>query len=126
LDIEFGDAEGISIQPVRRHRLASKNRLFIDIVNSDPWLLLRVPQEPFEFAATGLPNFASRRENLAALAAALPSRASGAPLGPGMKWIESNAPPSEQRVASQAVYNGFLRWQLTQLFLQCDIQGDQA
>jgi hypothetical protein len=93
-------------------------QLFIDVVSRDSWLLLRIPQKPFDFAATGLPTFSSRRENLIALAAEIASRAIRARLGPGLKWIESNTPPREQRVASQAVYAGFLRWQLARLFLQ--------
>jgi hypothetical protein len=112
-----GAGEEVTIRRFKNRRLVTKYRLFIDVVSHEPWLLLRIPQEPFEFAATGLPNFPSRRENLISLAAAIAARASRARFGPGLKWMESDAPPRERRVASQAIYDGCLRWQLTRLFI---------
>jgi hypothetical protein len=118
-DVEIGaGGEGTTIERFKNHRLVTKYRMFIDMVSQEPWFLLRIPQEPFEFAATGLPNFSSRRENLIALAAVIASRASRACLGTGLKWIDSDAPRREHRVASQAKYDGCLRWELTRLFLQ--------
>jgi hypothetical protein len=64
-----------------------------------------------------LPAFSGRRDNLIALAAEIALRSTKAHLGPGLKWIESNTAPREHRVPSQSIYHGFLRWQLTRLFL---------
>jgi hypothetical protein len=108
----YGDPEA---GEVRRTQLVSKYPLFVDLVLSEPWRLLRIPQDRFEFTATGLPMFTTRRENLIALAAVIASRAVTAHLGPGMKWVESNGRPRQHRLQSQASYNGFLRWQLTRL-----------
>jgi hypothetical protein len=98
-------------------KLVTKYPLFVDVVSSEPWLLLRVPQEHFDFAATGLPTFGGRRDSLIALSAAIAERATKAHVGPGMKWLGSEGPRHPHRVASHAVYSGFLRWQLTRLFL---------
>jgi hypothetical protein len=120
-DLEFdgggGDLDAGGVRRVKSSRLVTKYPLFVDLVTSEPWLLLRIPQERFEFAATGLPTFTTRRENLIALAAVIASRAVTAHLGPGMKWVESNSPPREHRLQSQVIYKGFLRWQLTRLVL---------
>jgi hypothetical protein len=118
-DLDFtagGGSGGVDSPRVRRvksTRLVTKYPLFVDLVISEPWLLLRIPQDRFDFAATGLPTFATRRENMIALAAVIASRALKAHLGPGMKWVESNSPPREHRLQSQAIYAGFLRWRLT-------------
>jgi len=100
------------------HRFVWKRPLFVDLVTHEPWLLLRIPQEHFEYAATGLPVFPDRRENVIAFAATIASRASAARLGVGMQWLGSQSPPRENRMLSQAIYDGYLRWQLTRLFLK--------
>jgi hypothetical protein len=92
--------------------------LFVDLVTYEPWLLMRIPSEKFDFTATGLPILPARRPNLIALAVELASRANEARLGPGLQWMESESPPREHRVPSQAIYRGMLRWQLTRLFLE--------
>jgi hypothetical protein len=97
--------------------LVAKYPLFFDLVSYKPWLLLRIPQEQFDFAATGLPTFEGSRDRLIALSAAIAERAAKAHLGPGMKWLDSGGPRHPHRVASHAIYSGFLRWQLTRLFL---------
>jgi hypothetical protein len=109
--------EGEPVPLVSKHPLATKFPLFLDLVTYEPWLLLRISDERFEFTATGLPTFASRRDNLIALSAAIAERATKAQLGPGLKWLDSGSPRQPQRVASPAIYSGFLRWQLTRLFL---------
>jgi hypothetical protein len=109
---------GAEIDRVKKRRSVTKIPLFIDVVSHEPWLLLRIPQDDFEFATTGLPVFPSRRENLIALAASIASRANEARLGPGLKWMDSGAPPREHRLARRARYDGFLRWELTRLFLE--------
>jgi hypothetical protein len=96
----------------------TKRTLFADLVTHEPWLLLRIPLERFSYAATGLPVFPIRRQNLIAFAATIASRASGARLGVGMQWLGSQSPPRENRMPSQAIYRGYLRWQLTRLFLK--------
>jgi hypothetical protein len=121
-DLEFtaagaGQLDAPRVRRVKSSRLVTKYPLFVDLVTSDPWLLLRIPQDRFDFAATGLPTFATRRENLIALAAVIASRALKAHLGPGMKWVESNTPPREHRLQSKPIYAGFLRWRLTCLTL---------
>lgn len=90
---------------------------FLDVVSREPWLLLRILPERFEFAGTGLPLFAAGRENLLALAATIASRATAAHLGPGLSWLESHSPPREHRAQTAATYRGFLRWQLTRFAL---------
>jgi hypothetical protein len=35
-----------------------------------------------------------------------------------MQWLGSQSPPRENRMPSQAIYHGYLRWQLTRLFLK--------
>jgi hypothetical protein len=121
-DLDFvgggGDLDAPRVRRVKSSRLVTKYPLFVDLVISEPWLLLRIPQEGFEFAATGLPTFKTRRENLIALAATIASRAITANLGPGMKWVESDGPRREHRLQSRAIYEGFLRWQLTCLKLR--------
>jgi hypothetical protein len=112
-DVEVDEGEQLE----SKHPLRTKFPLFVDLISYKPWLLLRIPQEPFEFTATGLPTFAARRDNLIALSAAIAERATKAHLGPGLKWLDSGSPPREHRMASQSVYDGFLRWQLTKLFL---------
>ena len=116
--VETGGAENDAVVEVRNPRWKPKQPIFVDLVCREPWLLLRIPQEPFDFAATGLTSFSSRRENIISLAAAIAAKASRARFGPGLKWMQSNAAPREHRVQSQALYDGFLRWQLTRLFLE--------
>jgi hypothetical protein len=105
---------------VNSQRLVTKTPWFVDIVIYEPWLLLRIPQEGFEFTATGLPVFPTRRDNLTALSATIATKAKEASLGPGLSWIETRSTPREHRASSQAVYRGFLRWQLTRAFLDED------
>jgi hypothetical protein len=62
--------------------------------------------------------FPDRRENLIAFAATIASLASAARLGIGLQWLGSQSPPRENRMPSQAIYHGNLRWQLTRLFLK--------
>jgi hypothetical protein len=120
-ELEFtpggGELDSGRVRRVKSTRLVTKYPLFVDLVISEPWMLLRLPQDRFEFAATGVPTFPTRRENLIALAAVIASRALKAHLGPGMKWVESNSPPREHRLQSQAIYAGLLRWRLTCLAL---------
>ena len=114
-----GTGEGFHpIHLIRDHVFVTKRPLFVDLVTHEPWLLLRIPQEHFEYAATGLPVFPDRRENVIAFAATIASRASAARLGIGMQWFGSQSPPRENRMPSQAIYHGYLRWQLTRLFLK--------
>ena len=114
-----GSGEGFHpIHLNRDHVFVTKRPLFVDLVTHEPWLLLRIPQEHFEYAATGLPVFPDRRENVIAFAATIASRASAARLGVGMQWLGSQSPPRENRMPSQAIYHGYLRWQLTRLFLK--------
>ncbi len=108
---------GPKIQHFKTQRLVTKTPWFIDLVIYEPWLMLRIPQDGFEFTATGLPVFPTRRDNLTALSAAIATKADDATLGPGLAWIESRSTPRENRIPSQAVYRGFLRWQLTRAFL---------
>jgi hypothetical protein len=115
-DVEV-DPDGGGAPLVSKHPLATKFPLFLDLVTCEPWLLLRISDERFEFTTTGLPTFAARRDNLIALSAAIAERAIKAHLGPGMKWLDSGGPRQPHRVASHAIYSGFLRWQLTRLFL---------
>ncbi|HEV8002631.1 MAG TPA: hypothetical protein VGP63_22280 [Planctomycetaceae bacterium] len=100
-----------------RRRFVTKRTLFADLATREPWLLLRIPLERFAYAATGLPVFPDRRENLIAFAATIASHASAARLGVGMQWLGSQSPPRENRMPSQTIYHGYLRWQLTRLFL---------
>jgi hypothetical protein len=114
-----GSGEGFHpIHLTRDHVFVTKRPLFVDLVTHEPWLLLRIPQEHFEYAATGLPVFPDRRENVIAFAATIASRASAARLGVGMRWLGTQSPPRENRMPSQAIYHGYLRWQLTRLFLK--------
>ena len=115
-DVEV-DPDGGGEPLVSKHPLATKFPLFLDLVTCEPWLLLRIADERFEFTTTGLPTFAARRDNLIALSAAIAERAIKAHLGPGMKWLDSGGPRQPHRVASHAIYSGSLRWQLTRLFL---------
>jgi hypothetical protein len=112
-DVEVDEGEPLE----SKHPLATKFPLFLDLVTHEPWLLLRISDERFEFTTTGLPTFAARRDNLIALSAAIAERATKAHLGPGLKWLDSGSPRQPQRVASTVIYSGFLRWQLTRLFL---------
>jgi hypothetical protein len=112
-----GELGGGGIRRFKNRRLVSKHPVHVDLVAYEPWLLLRIPTENFDFSATGLPTFSARRDNLIALAAEIALRSTKAHLGPGLKWTESNTAPREHRVASEAGYHGFLRWQLTRLFL---------
>jgi hypothetical protein len=116
LDVS-GAGDGPSVRRFKNRRLVSKHPLSVDLVTYEPWLLLRIPNKHFDFSATGLPTFSAGRQNLIALAAEIALRSTKAHLGPGLKWIESNTAPHEHRVSSQSVYHGFLRWQLTRLFL---------
>src|SRR5580704_8293877 len=113
-DVEVDEGEPLE----SKHPLATKFPLFLDLVTHEPWLLLRISDERFEFTTTGLPAFAARRDNLIALSAAIAERATKTHLGPGLKWLDSGSPRQPQRVASPAIYSGFLRWQLTRLFLE--------
>jgi hypothetical protein len=115
-DVEV-DPDGGGEPLVSKHPLATKFPLFLDLVTCEPWLLLRISDERFEFTTTGLPTFAARRDNLIALSATIAERAIKAHLGPGMKWLDSGGPRQPHRIASHAIYSGFLRWQLTRLFL---------
>lgn len=108
---------GPTIERFKDRRFATKTSLFVDVVIYEPWLWLRIPQNGFEFTATGLPVFPTRRDNLIALAATIAARANEARFGPGLAWIESRSTPREHRASSSAVYRGFLRWQLTRAFL---------
>lgn len=108
---------GPKIQHFKSQRVVTKTPWFIDVVIYEPWLMLRIPQEGFEFTATGLPVFPTRRDNLTALTATIATKADEATLGPGLAWIENRSTPRENRLPSQAVYRGFLRWQLTRAFL---------
>jgi hypothetical protein len=96
--------------------LATKPTMFVDVVTYQPWLLLRIPMDRFEFAATGLPMFPVRRQNLIVIASAIAGHALDARVGPGLQALLSRTGP-EVRPASQAVYRGVLRWQLTLSFL---------
>jgi hypothetical protein len=113
-DVEVDEGEPLE----SKHPLATKFPQFLDLVTYEPWLLLRISDERFEFTTTGLPTFAARRDNLIALSAAIAERATKAHLGAGLKWLDSGSPRQPQRVASSAIYSGFLRWQLTRLFLE--------
>jgi len=52
-----------------------------------------------------------------AIASAIAARALDARIGPGLQALLSRTAAPDLRPASQAVYQGFLRWQLTLLFL---------
>ena len=108
---------GPTVQHFKSQRVVTKTPWFIDVVIYEPWLTLRIPQDGFEFTATGLPVFPTRKDNLTALAATIATKATDASRGPGLAWIERRSTPREHRVASQAVYRGDLRWQLTRAFL---------
>ena len=86
-------------------------------MTQEPWQLLRIGSEGFEFAATGLPTFPARRQNLIALAATIGSRVDAARCGPGLQWIGTDSAPREHRLPNQSVYQGYLRWQLTRMQL---------
>jgi hypothetical protein len=110
--------EAMAARRVRTHRtVITRQPPFLDVVTREPWLLLRISPERFEFATTGLPLFTTARENLLALAGTIASRATAAHLGPGLSWLGTDAPPREHRAQSQATYRGFLRWQLTRCAL---------
>jgi hypothetical protein len=109
--------EGTRVRRFKNRRFVTKRSTFLDLVSREPWLLLRIPENGFQFAAAALPNFPTRRENLIALAAVMAAHATDARLGPGLEWVDSHTKPSAHRVASAAIYDGFLRWQLTRLFL---------
>lgn len=112
-----GNDQGATVRRVQSQRLVMKRPIFVDVVSYDPWRRLRIPQERFDFAATGLPIFPTRRENLIALAATIGTKATSASLGPGLDWLETRTPPQEHRLQSHAIYEGYLRWQLTREFL---------
>jgi hypothetical protein len=115
-DWELTGGDGRATRRVRNHRImVTRQPLFLDVVTRE--LLLRISQERFEFAATGLPLFPTARENLLALAATIASRATEAHLGPGLSWLGSDSPPREHRAQTEATYRGFLRWQLTRFAL---------
>jgi hypothetical protein len=106
--------------PLRRfknRRLVTKPTMFVDLVTYKPWLLMRIPSERFDFAATGLPMFPVARQNLTVIASEIASRAVDARIGPGLQALISRTKSPSVRPPSQAVYRGFLRWQLTLLFL---------
>ena len=109
--------EGTRLRRFKNRRFVTKRSTFLDLVSREPWLLLRIPENGFQFAATALPSFPTRRENLIALAAVIASHATDAGLGPGLEWVDSQTQPRAHRVSSQAIYDCFLRWQLTRLFL---------
>jgi hypothetical protein len=90
----------------------------MDLITYDPWLLLKIPMENFEFAASGLPILPARRQNLVALATELAARSTAARLGPGMEFLESGGPPREHRLPSEICHRGYMRWRLTRMFLE--------
>ena len=47
-----GDSEGAAVRRTKNHRLVTKRPLFVDLVISQPWLLLRIPQDRFARACT--------------------------------------------------------------------------
>jgi hypothetical protein len=112
-----GDERGPHVRRFKNRRLATKPTVFVDLVTYKPWLRMRIPSERFDFAATGLPIFPVRRQNLMAVASAIAARSLDARIGPGLQAVLSRTVAQDPRPASQAVYNGFLRWQLTLLFL---------
>jgi len=107
---------GARVRRFKNQRLATKTTIFVDLVTYQPWLLMRIPSQPFDFAGTGLPLLPVRRQNLIAIASAIGARAVDARIGPGLQALASRTTP-DLRHPSEAVYLGFLRWQLTLIFL---------
>jgi hypothetical protein len=113
-----GRSDGTATRRVRTHRtVVTRQPPFLELVWREPWLVLRISPERFEFTTTGLPLFATARENLLALAGTIASRATAAHLGPGLSWLGTDSPPREHRAQTEATYLGFLRWQLTRYAL---------
>jgi hypothetical protein len=112
------DDEGSTPRLYQSPRTITRTSTYVDLVVYEPWMVLRIPQVTFDFTRSSLPILPARRQNLIELASTIASRATTARLGPGMKWCESGTPPRDYRVPSPAVYQGFLRWQMTRLFLQ--------
>ena len=113
-----GEGDRAAVRRFKNRRFVTKQSLFADVVTDEPWLLLRIPLERFAFAATGLKVYPSRRQNLTAFSAAIALRANAARRGSGLRWLESRSQPRENRMPSQAIYHGYLRWQLTRSFLK--------
>jgi hypothetical protein len=112
-------AEGTPLPEFPSARSSATDRVVsVDLLSYEPWLLIRIPLENFDYATTGLPILPARRQNLVALASELSSRAAGARRGPGLDFLESGGPPKEHRLPNETCYWGYLRWQLTRLFLE--------
>jgi len=108
----------MNVNRYTNQRAVSRWPPHVDIVSYEPWLLLRIPQDGFQFATTGLKVHENRKQNLNALCIAVASRAPDISLGPGMQWFRDGSPPRENRVPGDAVYRNSLRWRLTNLFLE--------
>jgi hypothetical protein len=112
-----GDSEsGARVVRNKSKRLATRWQVRFDLVSYEPWLLLRIPCESFQFGATGLTVHPNRRQNVLALAVALAARAEEAVLGPGLTWCDEHRPPDDLRIANERLYEEFVRWQLTLAF----------
>lgn len=109
---------GMDVKRFKSNRSVSRWPPHIDVVSYDPWLLLRIPLDGFQFATTGLTLHENRKQNLYAMCIAIASRAPDITLGPGMRWFREGSPPMENRVPGDVVYRNSLRWRLTKLFLE--------
>ncbi|HEV7279983.1 MAG TPA: hypothetical protein VGN57_07185 [Pirellulaceae bacterium] len=118
-DREFGQDEN----PLPR--IEEDRPLALEILAVGPLRRLRIRNDRFAFAATGLKMHTNKRQNAIALAIAIGSRASDegpghagrgiAELGPGMEWLRTGAPPRPERFDDPERYERSLRARLTRL-----------
>lgn len=111
-------------------KIEEERPLALEIVAAGPLRRLRIRNDRFAFAATGLKMHSNKRQNAIALAIAVGSRASDAglqdsgpgdaaagvaELGPGLEWLRNGTPPRPERFDDPERYERSLRARLTRL-----------
>lgn len=115
----FGD-RNVEQQENPLPKIEEERPLAIEILAAGPLRRLRIRNDRFAFAATGLKLHTNKRQNAIALAIAIGSRASDvgpgiAELGPGMQWLRTGAPPRPERFDDPERYERSLRARLTRM-----------
>lgn len=122
----FGD-RNVEQQENPLPKIEEERPLAIEILAAGPLRRLRIRNDRFAFAATGLKMHTNKRQNAIALAIAIGSRASDvgpgiadtgerfAELGPGMAWLRTGAPPRPERFDDPERYERTLRARLTRM-----------
>jgi hypothetical protein len=126
IEYPYGDREfGPDENPLPK--IEEERPLAIEILAAGPLRRLRIRNDRFAFAATGLKLHTNKRQNAIALAIAIGSRASDvgpgiaeqgaklAELGPGMQWLRTGAPPKPERFDDPERYERTLRARLTRM-----------